>query len=290
MQRERNDSEKRKRQQSVEVPDLIQEYLRFDAEQYPPPPPPPPPASPLRQAQLIAQQLFPMLMASAVGFSDLEAEGFFRYMEWMIKEAGNPRDPLEQILLGQTALAHFRIGVLHTAAAGSTDKDAVEVYANAATRLTGELRRLILTLAEYRERSTTTTRAESTGALIGYPVETPLPTSAPAAEVAEVETEEVREGKNHCESSKKASNADDCAIAKSTAKPTTRGSRSEKSSATWASNGGGTRMPAPVCPARSTVGDDHRTTDTGGKGKGRQKRRQEAEEAEVPAEVVGGVG
>jgi len=290
MRQGRSDSAKRKRQQSVADYDPIQEVLRLDLEQYPPPPPPPPRASPLRQAQLIAQQLFPMLMASAVGFSDLQAEGFFRYLVWMLKEAGSPRDPLEQILLCQTALAHFRVGVLHTSAAVATDRDAVEVYANAATRLTGELRRLVLTVAEYRKLSTTTTHAESVEDPIRYPVETPLSTPASASEVGKAKTVQVGEGEKHCDASKKASNADDRPSSRSTAKPTTRGSRSEKSSGTWASHGGGTRTPAPVRPARSTLGEGHRTTDAGRKSKGSSKRRQEAERAEVPAEAVVGVG
>ena len=230
-----------------------------------------------------------MLMASAVGFSDLQAEGFFQYLVWMLKEAGSPRDPLEQILLCQTALAHFRVGVLHTSAAVATDRDAVEVYANAATRLTGELRRLALTVAEYRKLSTTT-HAESVEDPIRYPVETPSPTPASAAEVAKAETVQVGEGEKHCDPSKKTSNADDRPSSRSTAKPTTRGSRSEKSSATWASHGGGTRTPAPVRlrdrPWEKATGP--RTPE--GKAKVARNGDKEAERADVPAEAVVGVG
>ncbi len=285
----RNDSEKRKRQQSGEVMDPIQEYLRLDVEQNPPLPPPPPPASPLRQAQFIAQQLFAMLMSAAVDFSQLHAEGYFRYLEWLIKESGNPGDPLQQMLLSQIAMAHFRIGTLHTAAAGATDKDAVEVYANAATRLTGELRRLILTLAEYRERSTTITRAGNTGAPIGYPVETPLPTSASAAEIAKTGTVETANEKKHCDT-ELSSNADRCPSGNAAAQPTSGGSRPEKSCQTWSNYGGGTRTPAPVGDAKSALGEVHRPADTGGKGRRGQKQRSKAEGREVREAAAVGAG
>ena len=283
MQQAENSSDTRSQNQADEFCDPIQEYMRQDAEQYPPP------ATPLRQAQVIAQQLFPMLMSVAVDLPELEPEGVFRYLAWLIKESGNPRDPLVQMLLCQTALAHFRVVAIHAKAARCDDKDAFEAYSNAAIRLTAELRRLMLTVAEYRDRSRTITTAGNNGASIGYPVGTSSATSASAAEVAKIETRMEAKGEKQRDT-KQRSNGRHRASCAPASQPSTGGRREAKSRQTRANYGGGTRMPAPVSAAESTMGKVHRSENGRGKGKVIKKQRQATKGRQVRQAAAIGVG
>ncbi len=280
---EENSSDSRSQNQTDEVGDPIQEYMRQDAEQYPPP------ATPLRQAQVIAQQLFPMLMSAAVDLPGLEPEGVFRYLEWLVRETGSPRDPLLQMLLCQCALAHFRIVAIHAKAARCDDNDAFEAYSNAAIRLTAELRRLMLTVAEYRDRSRTITTARNNGASIGYPVGTSLPTSASAAEVAKIETRMEGKGEKRRDT-KQRSNGRHRASCAPASQPSTGGRREAQSHQAWTNHGGGTRMPAAVSPAESTMGKVHRSENGRGKGKVIKKQRQATKGRQVRQAAAIGVG
>jgi hypothetical protein len=283
MQQAENRSDTRSQNQADEFCEPIQEYMRQDAEQYPPP------ATPLRQAQVIAQQLFPMLMSVAVDLPELEPEGVFRYLAWLIKESGNPRDPLVQMLLCQTALAHFRVVAIHAKAARCDDKDAFEAYSNAAIRLTAELRRLMLTVAEYRDRSRTITTAGNNGASIGYPVGTSSATSASAAEVAKIETRMEVKGEKQRDT-KQRSNGRHRASCAPASQPSTGGRGEAQSHQAWTNHGGGTRMPAPVSTAESTMGKVHRSENGRGKGKVIKKQRQATKGRQVRQAAAIGVG
>ena len=72
------------------------------------------------------------------------------YLERLREDAGVRGDPVEQILVEQLALAHHNLGRLYVKAAESQSIEQAECFNNAAARLLGELRRLVLALREYR--------------------------------------------------------------------------------------------------------------------------------------------
>jgi hypothetical protein len=104
-----------------------------------------------QQRNLITEGAIPILLTAAVPFS--QAVGVVGFHDWLavfLQEAGDPADPVLRLLLQQIAFAHFRVAHLHAKAEGATQTDAADVYMTAAAQLTGEFRRLVLALAEYR--------------------------------------------------------------------------------------------------------------------------------------------
>jgi hypothetical protein len=73
------------------------------------------------------------------------------YVTQLLKDAGDPTDPVERMMIEQIALAHHNIGQLYVRAAVATNADQVQVYYAAAARLTSEFRRLALAWKAYRE-------------------------------------------------------------------------------------------------------------------------------------------
>lgn len=107
---------------------------------------------PARQAAIVKHALFPSQMATAIGLRDLfDASGYRAFLDQLVRDAGNPSDPLQVMLLQQMAMAHFRIGDLHGLAAKADDPKAVEAFNNAAGRLMAEFRRSMIALAGYRQ-------------------------------------------------------------------------------------------------------------------------------------------
>ena len=115
---------------------------------------------PARQAAIVKHALFPSQMATAIGLRDVfDASGYRAFLDQLVRDAGNPSDPLQIMLLQQMAMSHFRIGDLHGLAAKADDPKAVEAFTNAAARLTAEFRRSMVALAGYRQ----TVGAQPTG-------------------------------------------------------------------------------------------------------------------------------
>lgn len=254
----------------------------------PAPPEPKPPVSPLRQSQFLLQQFFPALMSLAVDFQDLEAEAFFRYLEHLVRESGNPTDPIERMMIEQIALAHFRIALLHSYAAGTADKDVVEVYTGSAVRLTGEFRRLVLALREYRDPAATT-RKERSEDRSRAREQIPKPVPSPAAPIDDDGQTPQGIGINHRDT-EQGSNVGPSAESKTAAKPTTSGGRTPQSNAAWTDYGGGTRTPAPFSPAQPSVAKVNGATNGRGKGKGGLERRKKTKGGEVREAVASRVG
>jgi hypothetical protein len=77
----------------------------------------------------------------------------------LLADAVETEDPIEKMMIEQLAMAHHRIGSLHSQAASTRDIKKCEAYSSAAQRLLGEFRRLVLALRDYRTpvqgRSTT---------------------------------------------------------------------------------------------------------------------------------------
>lgn len=107
----------------------------------------------VQQSQVLTANAFPAYMAAVAGpsFSGLvESAGFAAYRDQILRDAGNPADPLERMLLEQAALAHLHIGLLHAKAAAAETADSAKVYLGAACRMQSEFRRLALALNELR--------------------------------------------------------------------------------------------------------------------------------------------
>ncbi len=104
------------------------------------------------RATIIEQSFFPIAMASAIpAGKKVGAAGFKLYIDRLLGGSGNSGDAIERMLIEQIALAHLRIAELHVQAATATTPEAAKIYATAATRLTGEFRRLVLALRQYRQ-------------------------------------------------------------------------------------------------------------------------------------------
>ncbi len=106
------------------------------------------------KAGVIRNLAFPAAMATAIPVAqDIGAGAFKVYRDGLLREAGSPTDPVEVMLVEQISLAHHRVAQLHAQAEQSKTIEGAKVYSTAATRLTGEVRRLALALKQYREPS-----------------------------------------------------------------------------------------------------------------------------------------
>ena len=106
------------------------------------------------KAGIIRNLAFPAAMAASVPVSkEIGAAAFKVFRDGLLRDAGNPSDPVEIMLLEQLTLAHLRVGQLHAQVEITKNIEAVKVYSTAAVRLTGEVRRLALALKQYREPS-----------------------------------------------------------------------------------------------------------------------------------------
>ena len=107
-----------------------------------------------QQATIIRSTFFASSMAAAIGtFNLVTPTGYRAFLDQLTHDAGDPTDPLEIMQLEQLAMAHFRIGELHSRAADAKDAKVVEVFSSAATQLTAEFRRGMLARVKYRQMS-----------------------------------------------------------------------------------------------------------------------------------------
>jgi hypothetical protein len=104
-------------------------------------------------AEVLHEQMFAALMADALGYDEpFDGQAAQAYLECLLEDAGNPRDPIERMMVEQLAVAHFRIAQLHVRAQKAQGVEAAKLYTAAAARLLGEFRRTALALRPYRGR------------------------------------------------------------------------------------------------------------------------------------------
>jgi hypothetical protein len=77
------------------------------------------------------------------------------YLAGYLRDAGDPGDPVERMLLEQLAWAHHVLGRLHVQAASRDNIEEVTALHAAAARLMGEFRRSALALKSYRQPAAT---------------------------------------------------------------------------------------------------------------------------------------
>ena len=124
------------------------------------PEPPAPPATGEVGARIITEFALPASLIEILKLGQtVDGTAVKVYFDSVMKSAGSPADPVEQMLLAQLTLAHHRLANLHAETAKNTTLDVVAVYNTAAARLMAEFRLMALAIKQYRTpvtgRSTT---------------------------------------------------------------------------------------------------------------------------------------
>lgn len=84
-------------------------------------------------------------------FRTVGLDAYKLYLTRLIAQAGDPADPIERMLIEQIALAHHNVGRLHVKATTAETLEETRVYLGSAALLTGEFRRTVATLKDYRQ-------------------------------------------------------------------------------------------------------------------------------------------
>ena len=109
--------------------------------------------TPEQQSFAVKNVIAPAALATAMGVeSKIETSGCRVYLDDLVKDSGNPVDPVEIMLLEQTAMCHILSMKLQSKASGAEGTEAIELYLSGAARLSGELRKTALALKEYRKK------------------------------------------------------------------------------------------------------------------------------------------
>jgi hypothetical protein len=110
-------------------------------------------------AEVLRANVFPAMLATALNLDKfLDANAYKIYLANVMRDLGDPVDPIERMLVEQLCLAHFRVAQLHGAAAMANGLEATILLNTITARLLGELRRTALSVKAYR---TTTVPAKS---------------------------------------------------------------------------------------------------------------------------------
>ncbi|MCX7410105.1 MAG: hypothetical protein NTZ32_18665 [Planctomycetales bacterium] len=102
-----------------------------------------------QQAAFLRNSSASVYLTSSVGAclgNVVTPTGFRLYLEGLRQAAGNPTDPLQQMLWEQFAMAHHNLGRLYHRASGSATIDEATAYASIIIKLHAELRLLSETL------------------------------------------------------------------------------------------------------------------------------------------------
>ena len=109
-------------------------------------------------AEVLREGVFPALMATALNLDQVfDAAAYRVYLAGVMRDLGDPADPVERVLVEQLVLAHFRVAQLHAAAGNAAGLEATKLLNGAAARLCGEVRRTALGLKAYRTTAPTAT-------------------------------------------------------------------------------------------------------------------------------------
>lgn len=138
-----------------------------------PTPPGPPPAGldearhataqrTAHQAEVLREGAFSALMATALNMDKYFDTGAYRvYVAGVMRDLGDPQDPIERMLIEQLCLAHFRVAQLHAGAGQANGLEATKLLNTVAARMLGEMRRTALSLKAYRTSAVPTERQKA---------------------------------------------------------------------------------------------------------------------------------
>lgn len=170
---------------------------KYRSDTPPPPPPPISPKPPIRTvddprhgAKVVREGYGPSIGAVLSGgvSSVVGVPGFQKFREELLKDLGNPNDPVAVMFIDQLCWLHLRSGSLLAAGTdGALQPASVAALTAAATRLIAEFRKSALALREYqspiRQPTNVTINASAQVAV----VEAPAAASEPAAEILDVQ-------------------------------------------------------------------------------------------------------
>ena len=109
--------------------------------------------TPEQQSLVVKKVIAPAALAAAMGVeSKIETSGCRVYLDDLVKDSGNPVDPVEIMLLEQTAMCHILSMKLQSKASGAEGTEAIDLYLSGAARLSSEFRKTALALKEYRKK------------------------------------------------------------------------------------------------------------------------------------------
>jgi hypothetical protein len=113
------------------------------------------------RAEVLRHRIFPAMLLNALSFDHLfDLADAKLFLDRLKADAGDPSDPVEQMLLEQLTLAHFRIGQLHASAGGAQTIEGAKILNGAACRMLAEFRKTVAVLKEYRRRENADTREQ----------------------------------------------------------------------------------------------------------------------------------
>ena len=109
--------------------------------------------TPEQQSLVVKKVIAPAALATVMGVENkIETSGCRVYLDDLVRESGNPSDPVEIMLLEQTAMCHLLSMKLQSKASGAEGTEAIELYLSGAARLSSEFRKTALALKEYRKK------------------------------------------------------------------------------------------------------------------------------------------
>jgi hypothetical protein len=99
---------------------------------------------------VVAELAVPGALSVIIGEKLAGSVGVKLALDDFLKRAGSPVDPVEQCLLEQYFLAHHRLAQLQAEASTAKNLEGSKILNAAAVRLLSELRRLALSIRQYR--------------------------------------------------------------------------------------------------------------------------------------------
>jgi hypothetical protein len=111
---------------------------------------------------VLREGLFATYMATALNMDKFfDARAYRIYLANVMRDLGDPKDPIERMLIEQLCLAHFRVAQLHGAAGQANGLEGTKLLNTVAARMLGEMRRTALSLKAYRTTAMPTNRQKA---------------------------------------------------------------------------------------------------------------------------------
>ena len=109
--------------------------------------------TPEQQSLAVKHGIAPAALAAAMGVENkIETSGCRVYLDDLVRESGNPSDPVEIMLLEQLAMCHQYSIQMQALSKKAEGIEAIELYMSGAARLSSEFRKTALALKEYRKK------------------------------------------------------------------------------------------------------------------------------------------
>lgn len=112
------------------------------------------------ETAVLQDMLFPAQLRAALSLNDrVSISASRQFLSHFREEAGQTGDAVENLLLDQLVLTHYKIGELHLKAAGTSNVEIEHAYNSAAARLLACVCQLVSTLTAFRTSKKVATQA-----------------------------------------------------------------------------------------------------------------------------------